>query len=247
MPKAARFADLAAGSQAASTARTLALVLRARGVRHQGRRRPVALLAAGRPRGGPVARLRGAVRRHAQDGDLRPAARAQPPGLTAGLVRVDPVRPRTRLGCAGRAVGAGPARSQAASRVPQRGEHRDHPAGHGGGSPGDGLWPAGGGAAGVHGGAAAHAEPCAVQEPAVPGRGGGGAGDGHARDRPAGGPRAPDAADGGGVRDRVGGDRGLAAAQWLRERVGRVPARSSPPRGHARPCGSRCSARRDWR
>ena len=106
----------------------------------------------------------------------------------------------TGVGGAGRAVGAGPARPQAAARVPQRREHRHHPARHGRGSPGDGLWPPGGGAAGVHGGAAAHAEPRAVQEPAVPGRGGGGAGDGHAGDRPAGRPGAPDAADGGGIR-----------------------------------------------
>ena len=100
------FADLAAGSQAASTGAHARAGLRARGVRHQGRRRPAALLAAGRARGGPVARLRDPVRRHAQDGDLRPAARAQPAGLTAGLVRVDPVRARTRRracwACSGR-------------------------------------------------------------------------------------------------------------------------------------------------
>ncbi len=81
------FADFAAGNQVASTARTLALGLALVGFGLKAGAVPLHFWLPGRPRGRSLPRVRGAVGRDAQGGDLRPAPGDQPAGPAAGLVR----------------------------------------------------------------------------------------------------------------------------------------------------------------
>ena len=85
-----------------------------------------------------------------------------------------------------RGLGAGAARPQAAARLPQRGEHRDHPHRARRGIARSRVRASARGRARLRRCGAAHAEPRAVQEPALPRRRLGDPRDRNARDRPPG-------------------------------------------------------------
>ncbi len=201
-------------------------------IRLQGGLGPAPRVAAARASGGPEPRLRADVRRDGQARHLRAASdhprsarrrtrlvgRHRPGG--GGCVRAArrPVRPD----------GAGP---QEAPGLLHRGERRHHLSRRRRGAPVPQLRASGARAPRAGGRPLSRPQPCLLQGPALPRRGGGAARDAHAQHGSAGRPHQGHAPD----RPRLpaGGRRhlGPAAAQRLRFRVARLPG--APRRGRA--------------